>query len=275
MRPTPELERLLAPLGLRDHVELLAPYATIETALVADPAGELPIGGSRIGGVPDLPPDLAWPARRWPLAEIAGWPDFARAAVDVSRGLGQVWADGGELVMPIPFLLQLDLAAIADRRLPTRGVLACFAAVTSDIADPELAKRVAAAVIHLPDRDALSPRPHPPTVDLPPPRAIALRAEPAIWWNLPYEDRSALEQALPKAGFAALLATPHHALFAAPTEECAGPMPPTGELALLRVYEDDAAGFLVGDASWITFVISELDLRGRRFERTRASVYIG
>jgi hypothetical protein len=52
-------------------------------------------------------------------------------------------------------------------------------------------------------------------------------------------------------------------------------MPPFGDIALLRLHADPRAGFYVGDATWLTFSISELDLRARRFEAVRASVFIG
>lgn len=280
MRAPPDLVSVLSRLGLDRHVGLLAPYATVENALVPDEDAELTVGCSRIGGTPDLPANTAWPCRRWPLAEEVGWPDYARAAVDLSRGLGQVWAEGDELVMPLPFLLQLDLASIesVDRQLPDRGVLSFFASVTSDIEDPLFAKRVAASVSYFDERAVLIPRPHPPTHDDPPVTAVRLRAERSIHWNIPYEDLPRLEAALPKAAFAALATDARravHALFPAPSEECVGAMPPFGEIALLRVHDDSTSGFRVGDASWITFSISELDLRARRFEEARASVFIG
>ena len=52
-------------------------------------------------------------------------------------------------------------------------------------------------------------------------------------------------------------------------------MPPPGEVALLRLHEHDEIGSYVGDASWITFAIPEVDLRARRFEAARASCFIG
>ncbi len=264
----------LARLGLDVHADVLAPYATVELGLVpTDDAS-----GSRIGGAVELPPDFVWPARRWPLVDVALWPDWAQTDLEGARALGQVTYDGDELVMPIPFLLQLDLATIGDPRLPDRGLLVAFAAVTSDLEDPSLAKRVDARVVHFPDRAACVARKHPATIDPPPPNAVGLRAEPRISWDIPYEDLPALQAVMPKAGFAALIADQRalvHSMFASPIEECAGPMPPEGWLALMRIHEDDAAGFLVGDASWITFVITPADLAARRFANARASVFIG
>jgi hypothetical protein len=268
------LATTLARLGLDAHAEALAGYATVELGLVHTED----LTGSRIGGLPELPAGFAWPHRRWPLVDVALWPDWAQHNLDEARALGQVTYDGDELVMPIPFLLQLDLATIGDPRLPDRGLLAVFVAVTSTVDDPELAMRVDAAVVHFPDRAACLPRKHPPTVDRPPSTAIGLRAEPRIAWDIPYEDREALVAALPPAGFAALMEEERlliHALFGAPAEENAGPMPPEGSVLLLRVHEDDDAEFGVGDASWVSFVIKPADLRAGRFANVRASVFCG
>lgn len=275
-----DVRRVLSRLGLEDHAELVAPYAAVELSLIADADMAQSLGCSRIGGAPDLPADLAWPCRRWSLAEITSWPDYARAEVDVSRELGQVWTEGDELVMPLPFLLQLDLATLGwrDDRLPDRGTLWFFASVTSDLPDPLFAKRVAATVCYADAGAVLAPRAHPPTPDDPPASVVALRAEPALRWDLPFEELPRLEAALPPAAFATLVADSRrevHALFPAPAEECVGPMPPPGEVALLRVHDDPASGFRVGDASWITFSIPEAALRARDFDAARASVFIG
>lgn len=245
MRPSTDLRSALSPLGLDGHAELLARYARVEIGLVPDEDGP-----SRIGGSPDLPPDFAWPS----------WPRYS--------------------ANPIPFLIQIDLEGIEphDKRLPERGVLTFFASVTADVDDPLFAKRVAAHVAYFDDPTALRRRPHPMTADEPPATPIRLRAERLVRWDIPFEHMAALEGALPPTLFSTLISDMHrdtHALFPAPAEECVGPMPPFGDIALLRVHDDPLAGFHVGDASWITFSISELDLRARRFEAARASVYIG
>ena len=271
---TPEFMAALADLGLAEHAARVAPFATPTVALVADDAAPR-VGGSRIGGDPDVPEGFVWPCHRWPLAEVAGWPDWAQRDVAAARGQGQVYDDGDALVMPLPFVLQLDLASVAplEARLPARGLLLFFAAVTTDIEDARYAKRVAAAVVHV--DGALAPRPHPPTSDAPPARAIALTPRRALAWDVPYEQLVELQRELPPAAYAALVAEAPHALFPAPRDECVGAMPPPGEVALLRVDEDDRAGWCVGDASWVTFVLDADDLAALRFDRARASVYIG
>ncbi len=275
----PRLHDALKSLGLDAYAELLAPYATLEIALVHTDDDTALIGTSRIGGAPDLP-GLAWPTHQSPLAEVDGWPDYARAEVDVQRGRGAVWDEADHLVMPLPFLMQVDLAATdhRDPRLPRDGLLSFFAAVGTDIADPLFAKRVASTVIYCEADVPLVRRPHPPTADPPPTRGRCLRAEPAIYWDVPYEELPRLEQALSNDAFTSLVADTRrerHALLPTPNNECVGPMPPVGEVALLHLHDDHSVEFPVGDAAWLTFAIREIDLGIRKFERTRASVFIG
>lgn len=100
-----ELLALADEVGLaarRDDVARLA-RASVRLA-AADATQETTLGGSRLGGAPDLPPETAWPH----------------------------WRE-----RPLTFLLQLDLAEVAPLLadgggdavgLPREGVLACFAA---------------------------------------------------------------------------------------------------------------------------------------------------
>lgn len=270
-------------LGLANEAAFLAPHATMEIALVPHPEAAPRVGMSRLGGMPDVLPDFAWPCHRWPLAEVATWPDFAQDEVAKARGLGQVRDEDGWLVMPLAFLAQIDLEAIRacdpEGRLPARGVLLFFASVTTDVADPLFAKRVASAVVHVDaSREVLRPREPPLLPDPPLTGVIPLRAERQLAVDLSWEDGEALGARTPRAvyeAFAERTGVPRDALFAAPMEECQGRMPPAGEVALLRVLEHDEIGFLVGDASWVTFAVPEADLRAGRFQAARASVFIG
>jgi len=262
----PAVIELLAKLGLDRFATRLAPYATVELALIPDPDGK-----SRLGGQPDLPPYLPWPVRSWPLAEVPTWPDWVQAQVADARDKLQVYDLDDSLLAPIPFLLQLDLADVDDPRLPGRGHLCFFAGVTSDILDNRDAKRVACAVIHVEAGGV--PRKRPPTIDEPPPRVARFRVEPAICWDIPYEDQVALERDIGADAYRTMLADAsalRHAVFPAPADECNGPMPPSGEVSLLRLHEDDDAGFVVGDASWLTFTLPAAGLSD-----ARASVFIG
>lgn len=280
---SPEILAALDRLGLTNEAAFLAPHATMEIALVAHPEAALRVGMSRLGGMPDVPPDFTWPCHRWPLADVATWPDFAQDEIVKARGLGQVRDEDGCLVMPLSFVAQIDLEAVRacdlEQRLPARGVLLFFASVTTDIEDPLFAKRVASAVVHVDaPRELLRPMETPPMPDPPLTGLLALRAERQLAVDLSWEDAEALRARTPDAvyeAFAKLTSTPRDALFAAPMDECQGRMPPAGEVALLRVLEHDEIGFFVGDASWVTFAVPEAALRAGHFEAARASVFIG
>lgn len=59
-----KLADLLKSAGLGDYAQGILQYAKPCIRLhaqLADNPDELPIGSSRIGGLPDLPPDVQWP----------------------------------------------------------------------------------------------------------------------------------------------------------------------------------------------------------------------
>jgi len=215
-------------------------------ALVADPKGP-----SIIGGKPRLPRDFEWPTHTWPLAEVEGWPDFARAEVATAIAKGQARHEGARLVMPIAYLCQIDLADAADDRLPKRGSLVFFASLTTDLPDARYGKRIACAV-----------------------RFVAHDADVAPTTPPPAPDESPDELRV-RAQRTTDLASEAHALFPPPANEASGPMPPDGEVALLRLCETAEIGLYIGDASWITFTIPERDLAAFVFDDARASMFIG
>jgi hypothetical protein len=280
---SPELLAALARFDIAHEAALLAPHAHFEIALVPAEGAPTRAGMSRIGGAPDVPAGFTWPCQRWPLAEVVGWPDFVQKAVAEARAQGQVRDEDGHLVMPLTFLAQIDLADVCacdlDRRLPESGILLFFASTTTDIEDPLFAKRVASAVRYIDAKpEDLRPLPQPETLDPGPTGVVALRAERRLCCELTWEELTALNARL-SAGVFERIKKPildrGDALLAAPFEECNGPMPPAGEVALLRLDEHDEVGLYIGDASWVTFAIPEADLRVRRFEAARASVFIG
>lgn len=71
---------------------------------------ELPLGGSRIGGLPDLPKGVGWPTYPGPPKPDPAWEELKGA--------------------PLAFLLQVNLAELAsfdlERQLPTSGLLSFF-----------------------------------------------------------------------------------------------------------------------------------------------------
>jgi hypothetical protein len=214
---------------------------------------------------------------RWPRADVETWPDYARADLQRALAQGTVREDTTGFAMALPFLCQVDLAEARAEGLPDHGVLHFFAAVTTDVADPLFAKRVASAVVYVdtpPERGIAQP----PTPDPFPSSAVALRPERRVHFELPWEEVERIHGRLAEAArsrFDALCAPVDALLPGPPTEESAGPMPPTGEVALLRLVSHDELGLVIGDSSWLTFAIPAADLAGLRFEAARASVFVG
>lgn len=223
------------------------------------------------------------PRHRWPLDEVARWPDYARDAVAEARAKGEVRDEGDALVMPLSFVMQLDLAEVRaldpEARLPARGLLLFFASSGTDVADARFAKRVASAVRWI-DAPRASLRTHsqPPTPDPYPSAAVALRLERRVHLDLSWEARTALlaRVASPSARAWIEGATePCDAVFPAAAEECVGPMLPDGWVSVLRVVDHGELGLHVGDASWVTFATPREDLDATRFDGACASVFIG
>lgn len=125
--------RHLEPMGLADRLDALLalprPVVLLEDATRIDPDddddGQTPIGATRLGGDPDLPPDLPWPT-----------------------------IDGA----PLTFAAQLDLADLrrhpGARELPPDGLLAFFYEPFPEIGDDGVIA-VGARVLHLPAGAAL------------------------------------------------------------------------------------------------------------------------
>ncbi len=233
--------------------------------------------------MPDLPAGFVWPTHRWPLAEVAGWPDFTKDEVREARAAGQVYDEGEQLVMPLAYLAQIDLAAITacdiEQQLPNRGQLIFFASLTTDIDDARYAKPVASAVRHVAcARDQLRLTPQPSMPDPAPEGVLPLRAELRIGLSSDWEDAADAGE-LPEEADRALEQTYrdcHHALLPAPSGDIVvARMPPPGEVALARFYEEDSIGLCIGDASWVTFVLGGPALEQRRFGEACAGVHLG
>lgn len=277
-----EIDDLLRAQGLETERDFLLPFAHVEVALLPDDSAAPRVGGTRIGGGADAPADFDWPCCRWPLKEVADWPDHAQAMVADARAKSQVRDEDGHLVMPLSFLMQVDLGEASafdrDHALPQRGLLLFFASIATDVEDPLFAKRVASEVrwIDCP-RSALRTHAQPPTPDPFPTSALCLGLERRLHLELDWDDCQALFQRVtpPQRAFLERATSRTDALLVATLEECNGPMPPAGEVAILRLMDHAELGVYVGDASWLTFAIPRGDLEARRFESARASVFIG
>ncbi len=262
---------------LAHEVEAVAPYAHFEIALTRTEAPTI----TRLGGDPEVPPGFEWPCHRWPLSEVASWPDYALADLTAARAQGQVREEDGQLVLPLSFLMQVDLAEVRacdpSSPLPPVGRLLFFASVATDVTDPRYGKRVASAVRFV-DGPSLAPMAQAPTTDSFPTRAIGLRPERRLHLDLPFEAQTELLERLSsdeRRAFVKHASGTSHALLVATSDECVGPMPPPGEVALARIMDEPDVGLFIGDASWVTFVIPEADLAAGRWEAALASVFIG
>lgn len=95
---------------------------------VADAA--LSVGASKVGGEPDLPPGIVWPTRP-ALADPDGTAEKLRASANMSAPCANFVINHLAREMPMAFLAQVDLAAMAlepgfDPVLPDRGMLWAF-----------------------------------------------------------------------------------------------------------------------------------------------------
>ncbi|MFS4436816.1 DUF1963 domain-containing protein [Paracoccaceae bacterium GXU_MW_L88] len=100
----------------------------------SDPAPDvgLPVRTSKVGGEPDLPPELAWPVRP-PLADCERYAQLLRDSIVLPEQ--EVFVDFAIDLLgkpfPMAFLAQVDLEAMAheqgfDPALPDRGMLWAF-----------------------------------------------------------------------------------------------------------------------------------------------------
>ncbi|CAN5490287.1 hypothetical protein BH09MYX1_BH09MYX1_22080 [soil metagenome] len=279
--PDPELVAFLARVGLEHEADALASCATFEIALSAAEE-RAPLGATRLGGTPDFPRGKAeWPMHSWPLTEVHAWPDFAQEELTEARDLGAVFDEGDRLMMPIPFLGQVNLAELnaydSAKVLPATGLLLFFAATMTDIADPLFGKRVASAVIHVDSTD-LESAPDRVVTDPHPQSVLFLQPERRLVLDLPWERLTELKARFPtdeQRRFVVDASKLGDAVLPAPAREAVGRMPPQGETAIFRVLEHDELEFFVGDASWVTFSIPDDALAERRFAAARASVFVG
>ncbi|MCA9637763.1 MAG: DUF1963 domain-containing protein [Myxococcales bacterium] len=242
-------------------------------------ASDRPSGGSRIGGLPDLPDDVRWPTFRG----LPSSPNARRWARHVGH--------------PLSFVAQIDLAEVAPLvapgLLPERGFLFFFYTDAMEVFDLYPDQGALAEVLWADvDRDALryTIRPSELAADevyrgapvapvrvwtLPTPRRlIAAGLDPeVIEEHVDAWDRLALEVAAAQGQGRA--APRHHLLGHPELIESQGLR--QGERLLLQIDSDPPVGsgfprtgMMWGDAGRIFFTIDEGDLRERRFDRARA-----
>lgn len=174
-----KVERGMPPAMAEAIVRLLQP----SIRLLPQPDQETPLGGSRIGGLPDFPEGVQWPVYLGPPKPDAAWEAFK-----------------GE---PLAFLLQVNLTEVAPfdvvGQLPTSGMLYFFFLDTNyrlSTSPPVHGEII--DVLYFPQKGAQLRRLAPPH-NLPPEevyRGFALT--PHLEWTVPrYDD---LKEAVEREG---------------------------------------------------------------------------
>ncbi len=234
--------------------------AQMEQALAA-----LPLGASRFGGVPDLPPGVEWPAR-----------------------------DG----VPMEFIAQIRLADLAgldpDRRLPPSGHLIFFYNSQWGVFDMDPEARTCAVVFHDGSDDALV-RATPPQVEWKSEFTDVTQVAPFLHGlaGLRFEAEVSLPN--PSSPFAPealrerwydLHSTvqggggdPYHESFLLgyvdESDYVDAHKNGTGDQLLLQVDSEAAAEFQFGDCQKLFFLLSKAELAARDFSGVRVYSILG
>jgi uncharacterized protein YwqG len=115
-----QVRALLIQHGLADKADDLMALARPSIRIFTQPADDatIPVGASKIGGAPDLPPDFVWPIWEHELSD-----DMAAIWTRYNNPLP-------EKIRPLGFLAQFNLAEVAlydfQHRLPATGMLYFF-----------------------------------------------------------------------------------------------------------------------------------------------------
>ena len=245
------IERLHA-LGLTDRRDALLGLARPTVMLSPKPAKgkALPVGGSRFGGLPDLPQGVAWPA----------------------------WDKG-----PLGFLAQINLAdlhgTLAGRDLPPRGLLSFFVFNDAEEGMPAPDKG-SWQVLYAPDPSALRPHPAPDGLDEWNPLAPAHRLTFAETLDLPGRDSPWGDQvgigldrweAYHELRLALRPSHPHLLGYSRVRSLLEDPIPGADWRHLITFDSDDDLGWTWGDGDQLYYFVRERDLRRGRFDATAVS----
>jgi hypothetical protein len=221
---------------------------------ISTTTGELSLGQSRIGGVPDLPRGTIWPRHRWTRDETKAWPDFAQQELTEAIANGVVLEELHHVALALPFVAQLDLAELArfDTPLPKTGHLWLFADQQTTLGEIGFAVYQASACLYAEHAvlERVDPPPTPETLT-----ALALTF-------------SIGEGEQPE---------PRHTVMPVSDQGVHNDVPPAGYRGLLRVDSDYALDPIInwGDAAWMTFAMPPDALAARRWDEVRAFRFCG
>ncbi len=236
---------------------------------------DLPVGASRFGGRPDLPPGASWPEYR-ASRETAR----TQCAYDLDES-GFAERDG-EVFAPLAFVAQIacaDLARLGTRAtavLPSTGLLSFFVRAEITVDDAHDLSRLACAIRWFdgdPSRFERAPWP----VSLPPDwRHRPAKPTFSVRAVLPPPNHHAVERLalvereyeLYEQAYAQTTGALHrtHAMLGPARAGYHRGLPPPGHTLVLQVTGDGATGFVWGDESSIFFVIGDSALAASAFD---------
>jgi uncharacterized protein (TIGR02996 family) len=235
---------------LTEHTDkflrLARPALTFEPARAADKI--LPVGTSKFGGGPDMPPDAAWP---------------------------EFWQG------PLAFLAQFNLAdlsaSLVCRELPKTGLLSVFCAWDEDEGNDDLGDKQTWRLFYFPDPSKLARR-LPPETSFNPCRlafseTLTMPDRDSPWkrelgLGKDYDIQIAYSEGVSGYGEG-------HTLLGYPAPIQNDVLGKKTVRHLLTICSDDDAGWMWGDGGSLYFTITEDDLRKHRFDRVRLEMQCG
>ncbi|MBA4186396.1 MAG: hypothetical protein C0467_00105 [Planctomycetaceae bacterium] len=225
---------------------LARPALTCKSTRTAD--AKIPVGASKLSGLPDLPPKAAWPVFQ------------------------------GE---PLHFLAQFNLAelskSLACRELPNTGLISIFSVYDEDEGNDDFPKG-SWRLFYFPDTSKLARSLSDPGSTF---RSCRLEFQETLSlpaWDSPWKKELGL--GLDQSNWDVY--QEQVAGFGSGQQILGYPSPIQGDMLgkktvrhLLTLDSDDNAGWMWGDGGCLYFLIDEADLKAKRFDRVRMEMQCG